>query len=91
MGEFFITTIYKHFYTTNMNYVSVTYSYNYQLDFAPEYKYTICKKCINAKTNRQIKQVRVGGSIGYNIKGKFYSLTKLRKHLVKPEVIKLPF
>jgi|TARA_R110001592_G_scaffold211167_1_gene462943 hypothetical protein len=74
-----------------MNYVSVTYSYNYQLDFAPEYKYTICKKCINAKTNRQIKQVRVGGSIGYNIKGKFYSLTKLRKHLVKPEVIKLPF
>lgn len=74
-----------------MNYVSVTYSYNYELDFAREYKYTKCKKCINSKTGREIKQVRVGGSIGYNIKGKFYSLTRLRKHLVKPVKADCPF
>jgi len=74
-----------------MNYVSVTYSYNYQIDFAKEYKYTKCKKCINSKTGREIKQVIVGGSIGYNIRGKFYSLSKLRKHLIKPKKQLIPF
>jgi len=74
-----------------MNYVSATYGYNFEIDFAREYKFTKCKKCINAKTSKQIKQVRVGGSIGYNIKGKFYSLSRLRKHLVKPERIDCPF
>jgi len=74
-----------------MNYVSITYRYNYELDFASEYKFTTCKKCVNAKTNKQIKQVIVGGSIGYNIRGKFYSLTKLKNHLIKPKKAVLPF
>lgn len=29
--------------------------------------------------------------IGYNINGKFYSLTKLRKHLIKPKQNETPF
>ncbi len=74
-----------------MNTVSVNYSYNYVICFAPEYKFTICKKCINSKRGKEIKQVRVGGSIGYNINGKFYSLSKLRKYLVKSKIERLPF
>ena len=74
-----------------MNTVTVTYGYNYILDFANEYKFTTCKKCINAKRGKQVKQVRVGGAIGYNIRSKFYSLTKLKKHLVKPIKETTPF
>ncbi len=74
-----------------MNYVSTTYAYVYELDFAPEYKFTICKKCINSKTGRELKQVYNNRCIGYNIRGKFYSLSKLRKHLIKPRVIDFPF
>jgi hypothetical protein len=39
----------------------------------------------------ELKQVLKNACIGYNIRGKFYSLTKLRKHLVKPKQIDLPF
>ena len=74
-----------------MNTVSAIYGYNYVLSFAPEYKFTVCRKCINSKRGKEIKQVRVGGSIGYNINGKFYSLTKLRKYLVKPKKEYLQF
>ena len=74
-----------------MNSVSVTYTYVYELDFAPEYVFTKCKKCINSKRNKELKQVLKNACIGYNIRGKFYSLTKVRKHLVKPKQIDLPF
>ncbi len=74
-----------------MNSLSITYAYKYVLDFAPEYKFTKCGKCVNAKTGRQIKKVYNSRCLGYNIRGKFYSLTKLRKHLVIEQKIKLPF
>lgn len=39
-----------------------------------------------------IKKVSNGGSIGYNIQGKFYSLSKLRNHTEKIiEKEKYPF
>lgn len=69
-----------------MNTITVTYNLVYQLDFAPEYQWTKCNKCFNVKRGKQLKQVMQGGSIGYNIRSKFYSLTKLRKHL-KPILI----
>ena len=53
----------------------------YELDFAPNYQWSKCKKCFNIKTGRQIKQVYNSGSVGYNIKGKFKSLYYLRSHL----------
>lgn len=74
-----------------MNSISITYTLKFELDFAPEYKWSEDKKCFNEKTGRQIKQVYVGGSIGYCIRGKFYSLKFLRLHLKKIEKIKLPF
>ena len=74
-----------------MNRVTAVYSYNYELDFAREYKWTTCKKCINSKTGKQIKKTVIGYTSGYYIKGKFYSIDKLRKHLVKPEKVSIPF
>lgn len=74
-----------------MNRISVNYAYFYEIDFASEYVFTKCKKCFNLKTGREIKQVLNSRCIGYNIRGKFYSLTKLKKHLVKPKEVKTPF
>ncbi len=74
-----------------MNRVSITYAYTYQVDFAPEYKFTNCGKCVNTKTGGELKKRYVSRCIGYSIRGKFYSLTKLRKHLVKPVILKCPF
>ena len=74
-----------------MGYISISYAYNYQLDFAPNYKFTKCGLCINSKTGKVIKKVYNSGSKGYNIKGKFYSLNKLRPHLQKVKNVNLPF
>ena len=74
-----------------MNTISITYTVKFELDFARNYKFTKNKECFNAKTGRRIKQVYKNGSIGYTIKGKFYSLKRLGKHLVKPEKIDCPF
>jgi hypothetical protein len=74
-----------------MQTISVTYTLKYELDFAPQYKWSKNNKCFNVKTGRQIKQTYVGGSIGYCICGKFYSLTTLRKHLVKIKKEIIPF
>jgi hypothetical protein len=71
--------------------VSVNYTYIYVLNFANEYKFTKCKKCINNKTGREIKQVMNNSCIGYNIRGKFYSLTRLKQHLIKEPKFETPF
>lgn len=64
-----------------MSTISITYTLVWQVKFAPEYQWTKCGKCFNVKRQTQLKQVMQGGSIGYNIRSKFYSLTKLRKNL----------
>jgi hypothetical protein len=74
-----------------MNSISKTYTLKFELDFAPEYQWTSCGKCFNVKTGRQIKQTYVSGSIGYCIRGKFNSLTKLRQHLQKIKKVSCPF
>ena len=61
--------------------ISVKYTCKYRIKFANEYVYTTCGKCYNQKTGRLIKQVYKSGCIGYVIRGKFYSLTSLRKEL----------
>jgi len=71
-----------------MRYISITYTLVWYLDFAPEYGWTKCGKCFNLKRQTQLRQVMQGGSIGYNIRGKFYSAERLRKKLVKFEKLK---
>ena len=66
-----------------MNSISIKYTYNYRHNEEHNYVWTTCGKCVNIKTGRVIKQVYNNSCIGYNIKGKFVSLTKLRKELEK--------
>jgi len=68
-----------------MRYISITYTLVWYLNFAPEYAWTKCGKCFNIKRQTQLKQVMQGGSVGYNIRGKFHTLKSLRKNLVKFE------
>jgi hypothetical protein len=50
------------------------------------------KMLVNLKTNRIINQTLKGGSIGYVIRGKFYSLTNLKNQIeLIPTNEKLPF
>ena len=72
-----------------MNSFSATYSYKYRVDFAKEYVFA-GTRCYNLKTGRWIKKVVHGYTIGFNIKGVFYSLAYLRAHLVKEET-RVPF
>jgi hypothetical protein len=46
---------------------------------------------VNLKTGKILKQIMKGGSIGYVIKGKFYSLKRLKQSLVKIEKSDCPF
>lgn len=46
---------------------------------------------VNLQTGKILKQITKGGSIGYVIKGKFYSLTRLRQSLVRIEKQDCPF
>ena len=71
--------------------VSKIYSLKWQINFAPYYKFTDCKKLINCKTNRIIKNTVNGSSIGYWIGIEFWTLTHLRRHLVKIEKETCPF
>jgi len=71
--------------------ITVVYTIEYVIDFAKHYGFTKCKKCFNLKTGREIKQVLKSNCIGYNINTKFYSLFKLRNHLVKPKKEDCPF
>ena len=72
--------------------ITLTFSYKWMLDFDKDFvfleKYNFL---VNLKTGKILKQVTKGGSIGYVIKGKFYTLTKLRGCLVKVESNETPF
>lgn len=74
-----------------MHTFTVTYTIKYVIDFAPEYVFNQHNDCYNLKSGRKIKKVYNNGCLGYSIKGKFCSLKKLRKNLVKPKKEKLPF
>lgn len=74
-----------------MDTISVNYAVKFNIDFAPHYKFTETKICINAKTGRVIRQIYKNRSIGYCIDGRFYSISHLRKHLIKPIKQECPF
>jgi hypothetical protein len=71
--------------------VSTTYDVIWQLKDHTHYKFTKDGICINSKRNKIVKRVKNGGSIGYCISGKFYSLTSLRNELEKIVKIECPF
>ena len=61
---------------------------NFDNDFVFIEKYNFL---VNKKTGKILKQITKGGSIGYVIKGKFYSLTRLRQSLVRIQKCDCPF
>jgi hypothetical protein len=70
---------------------TVTYNVVYELSIAPHYVWNEHNECYNLRTGKRLKQVVKGSCLGYNIKGKFMSLKKLRPLLRKPKINKLPF
>ena len=64
-----------------MNTFTVSYTYKYRLNFANHYVFSDCGKCMNLKRGKLVKKVYNSGCIGFNIKGKFHSLTRLRECL----------
>lgn len=72
--------------------ITLTFSCKWQLDFDTDFVFLERHNfLVNRKTGKILKQVMKGGSIGYVIKGKFYSLTRLRQSLVKIEKQDCPF
>jgi hypothetical protein len=63
----------------------------WSLNFTDDYFFSSENKLINKRTGKELKKTVKVYTIGYNIKGKFYSLNKLRKCLKKVEKESLPF
>ena len=76
-----------------MNTTSLIKSYNlvWQVKDAPNYQFTQNGECVNTQRGKEIKQVLIGYTLGFCIKGKFQSLANLRKRLVKVETTNCQF
>lgn len=74
-----------------MESISISYTVEWQLSFANNYKWSKCGKCFNSLTGKGIKQCYKNGMIGYYIKSKFYSLTYLRSKLERIPKQDCPF
>ena len=71
--------------------ISNTYVLKWEHSEYDNYKWTKCGKCFNTKTNREIKKILNGRSIGFCINGKFKSLSSLRKNLIPIQKTECPF
>ncbi len=74
-----------------MSIITIQYAMEYELRFAPHYKWTKFGRCFNGKTGREISQCYKSRCIGYYIQGRFYSLRHLRNELQKIEKTINPF
>lgn len=64
-----------------MNTISISYDLKRRYKKAHHYQWTTCGKLVNVKTNRIIKKVVNGRSVGYWICLKFITLNNLRQEL----------
>ena len=73
--------------------VTLKFTCKYRIVFANHYVFTEKPKMlVNIKTNRIINQVLKGGSIGYTIQSKFYSLNMLKNSIeLIPKKEHVPF
>jgi hypothetical protein len=72
--------------------VKVVFNVYWQVKNNEQFKVTKCRKVINCKTQKLLKQTINGGSLGYNINGNFYNI-KTFKNFIEPipKDIYLPF
>jgi len=71
--------------------VSVNYVVIWEVENMTEYKFTKEGICINTQRGKIIKKVSKNGTIGYNFKSKFYSLSKVKMMMQKIKTNNLPF
>jgi hypothetical protein len=72
--------------------ISLVFSCKWTLSFDSDFVFVEKHNfLVNLKTGKILKQITKGGSIGYVIKGRFYSLNKLRQSLVKIQKEDCPF
>jgi hypothetical protein len=71
--------------------ISIRYALKWRVKFAHKYQWSECGKLFNVSRSRMKRKVVNGGSIGYWIGRKFYTLPELRKHLELIPREKLPF
>lgn len=48
-----------------MNTISISYAVVWQIDFAPEYKWSKCGKCFNSKTGSVLKITTMHSEVFY--------------------------
>lgn len=63
--------------------VNVIIDVDFQFKNHEHFKVSKCRKVINCKTQKILKQSKNGGSIGYNIEGFFYNIKTIKNHLIK--------
>jgi hypothetical protein len=71
--------------------VSSSYDVKWRIKFSHNYQFTDNGICINTHRNKIVRRVLKSSCIGYNINGKFYSLTKLRTQLERIPKEECPF
>lgn len=73
--------------------ISLDFTCKWTIKYNENYVFTESPKMlVNLKTKKIINQISKGGSIGYIINSKFYTLTKIKTMLIKIEQKeKLPF
>jgi len=71
--------------------ISTTYDLKWQINGHENYCISPCGKIFNIQRGTQIKRTLNGGSVGYWIGKKFYTLKELRSQLTIIENTKTPF
>jgi hypothetical protein len=72
--------------------ISVTTNYDckWQVKGMTEYKFAK-KKLFNCQRGKEVKKVLNGYTVGYNLRGKFYSLSRIKEMIEPVEEIFCPF
>ena len=73
------------------NCISIRFSSKWCINFAPHYVFDTNGCLYNMKRGKIVNKTLKGYTIGYNIGGKFYSLTKLREYIIKIKIEECPF
>ena len=70
--------------------ITINYECKWQVKDMPEYQFAK-KKLFNAQRGKEVKKVLKGYTVGYNLRGKFYSMKAIKKMIAQVEEINCPF
>lgn len=90
-GKFLLTRRSTQQHKTTMHTISIRYALIWQVKNAEHYKVSKCGKVFNCMSGKCLKRTVNGGSIGYWLQGKFYTLQRLRQLLERINSDDYPF